>query len=272
MRGFLRVLRRRHPLLLSLAASIGLAACGEGTGPGAHSRVGLGFQVARTSMASSAMIASAFGDGTSFTGAPPTVTPTATGLRITRDADVLLITKAQLVVRHVKLKNAVAVCTDDDDDCPSIRVGPFLVDVPINGTDGARIAVPVPAGSYSSVRLSLHKVTSSDSADTAFRLANPTFTNLSVRLEGTFNGVAFVFTNDVDATLDVPLTAPLVIGTGGGDVTVSIDFSTWFLRPAGGLYGPALANAPGAIRAAVQNNIRAAFRAFRDDDRDGRDD
>jgi hypothetical protein len=55
-------------------------------------------------------------------------------------------------------------------------------------------------------------------------------------------------------------------------VTVSIDFSTWFLRPAGGLYGPALANAPGAIRAAVQNNIRAAFRAFRDDDRDGRDD
>jgi hypothetical protein len=44
------------------------------------------------------------------------------------------------------------------------------------------------------------------------------------------------------------------------------------VNPAGGLYNPADANAPGLIRAKVQNAIRSAFRAFRDRNRDGKDD
>jgi hypothetical protein len=90
---------------------------------------------------------------------------------ITRDGDVLVVSKAQIVVRNLKLKSATAVCsdddddettgkssasssrTDDDDDCAEIRVGPYLVDVPVNGADGARVAVAVPAGTYSSIRL-----------------------------------------------------------------------------------------------------------------------
>jgi hypothetical protein len=142
----------------------------------------------------------------------------------------------------------------------------------VNGADGARVAVEVPAGTYSSIRLWLYKVTSSDSADVAFRQANPTFRDISLRLEGTFNGTPFVFVNDVNAKLTVPLTEPLVVGTGGDDVTVTIDLSTWFLRSSGGLYSPAAANTPGQVRAQVQNNIRNAFRAFRDDDKDGRED
>jgi len=132
--------------------------------------------------------------------------------------------------------------------------------------------VPVPAGTYSAIRFEIHKVTSSDSTDRAFRQANPDFREISVRLEGTYNAKPFVFTHDVNATLDVPLTKPVEIGAAGDNVTVTIDMSSWFTKPAGGLYNPAEGNVSGLVRAKIQTNIRAAFKAFRDTDRDGEDD
>jgi len=290
-------------------AAVALSACNDGTSPSSANKVGLGFQLARTSSVSPMIASSASGSAPSVLGTKPTITTSAAGMTITRDGDVLVVSKAQLVVRNVQLKSATAVCSDDDDDettgkssssssysssssssysssysssgdddddddddCAEIRVGPYLVDVPVNGADAARVAVAVPAGTYSSIRLWLYKVSSGDSADVAFRQANPDFRDISLRLEGTFNGTPFVFVNDVNAKLIVPLTEPLVVGTGGDDVTVTIDLSTWFLRSSGGLYSPAAANTPGQVRAQVQNNIRNAFRAFKDEDRDGRED
>lgn len=295
-----RITSRTVVQTLAALSALALAACQGGTGPSSDNMVGVGFQLARTSGAT-ALVAPAAGGpagSTAAAGTVPTITTSAAGMRIARDGDVLLVTKAQLVVRNVKLKSATAVCSDDDDDettgrsssassgssgssssrdeddddCAAIRVGPYLVDVPVNGADGARVAVAVPAGAYSSIRLWLYKVTGSDSADVAFRQANPAFRDISLRVEGTFNGTPFVFVNDVNAKLTVPLTTPLVIGTGGGDVTVTIDLSTWFLRASGGLYSPAEANTSGQVRAQVQNNIRNAFRAFKDNNRDGRED
>lgn len=291
-----RIASRTAMRTVAALSALALAACESGTGPSSGNMVGVGFQLARTSGATALVSPAAAGPAgsTAAVGTVPTITTSAAGMRIARDGDVLLVTKAQLVVRNVKLKSATAVCSDDDDDettgrssssssgsssrddddddCAEIRVGPYLVDVPVNGADGARVAVEVPAGTYSSIRLWLYKVTSSDSTDVAFRQANPTFRDISLRLEGTFNGTPFVFVNDVNAKLTVPLTEPLVVGTGGDDVTVTIDLSTWFLRSSGGLYSPAAANTPGQVRAQVQNNIRNAFRAFADKNKDGRED
>ena len=285
--------------IAAAVAAIAVSACNDGTSPSSANKVGVGFQLARTSTAPSMMAATVYGAAPGVPGTTPTITTSAAGMTITRDGDVLVVSKAQLVVRNVKLTSATAVCSDDDDDettgksssassgsspgssssrdeddddCAEIRVGPYLVDVPVNGADAARVAVAVPAGTYSSIRLWLYKVTSGDSADVAFRQANPDVRDISLRLQGTFNGVPFTFVNDVNAKLTVPLTAPLVIGTGGDDVTVTIDLSTWFLRASGGLYSPTAANTPGQIRAQVQNNIRNAFRAFADKNKDGRED
>jgi hypothetical protein len=272
-----------------VAGTVALAACGEGTGPERSGQIGVGFRLAATPAVASVQSAtgSATGSSTGAPTAPATAAPTPTGFSIKRGTDEILVTKAQVVVKDVKLKT-VAVCDDDDDDddddkrkpgdddddddCPTIRVGPFLVNVPVSGTDGGRVAVEVPAGTYSAVRFDIHKVSSSDSADRAFRVANPDFRDISIRLEGTFNGRAFTFVSDVNAKLDVPLTKPLTIGEGGDDVTVTIDMTEWFVRPSGGLYSPAEGNSAGFVRAKIQNNIRNAFRAFRDKDRDGKDD
>lgn len=259
-----------------------LAACGDGTGPNASGQVGVGFRLVAVP-AVSASVQSIAESGTSANSSNGQVTSaaTATGFSIKSGADEILITKAQVVVKNVKLKSVAAVCAndddddmdgDDEDDCPTIRIGPFLVNVPVNGTDGGRMAVPVPTGTYSAIRFEIHKVSSSDSTDRAFRQANPDFRDISVRLEGTYNTRPFVFTHDVNAKLDVPLTKPVEIGAAGDNVTVTIDMSSWFTKPAGGLYNPAEGNVSGMVRAKIQNNIRAAFRAFRDKDRDGEDD
>ena len=281
-----------RPYLL-VAATLAFTACHDNTGPIPRGTVGLGFQVARSSPAS--LTAAAFSDGSSVPGEEPVVTPSAEGLLITRGEDAIVVTRAQVVVKDVKLERADATCVDDDDfddlsfadkdksrgnskddddedNCPTIHAGPFLVDIPMNGTDGARVIVPVGEGTYSAVRLSLHKVTSNDSADRAFRQANPDFRDISVRLEGTFNGAPFIFVGDISRKIDVTLPEPLDISEAGGDVTVTLDLGTWFIRPSGGLYSPALANTPGSVRSVVQNNIGGTFRAFCDHNRDGRED
>lgn len=283
--------------VLAAAAAL-LAACGEGTGPNASGQVGVGFRLAAAPSAS-ANVPSASGSNAGAGGAGGQVTSaaTATGFSIKSGTDEILITKAQVVVKNVKLKPVSATCTDDDDDddddksssksssgsnsssrsdddddCESIKVGPFLVDVPVNGTDGGRVAVAVPAGTYSAIRFDIHKVTSSDSADRLFRQEHPDFRDISVRLEGTYNSRPFIFTHDVNAKLDVPLTKPVEIGAAGDNVTVTIDMTSWFTKPTVGLYNPAEANVPGLVRAKIQNNIRSAFKAFRDKNRDGKDD
>lgn len=293
---------RTRTIDLALAATVVLAAtaCSDGTGPANGRDVGLTFQVAQSAAAG------AGGDGGSGTIAErglalsvPTVVATNAGLLITNDADEILLTRAQLVVKDVKLKRAALECSDDSDfrtvnfvevdgeivtivvnanverdraSCPTVHLGPYLVDVPMTGGDGPRLTVGIPEGTYSSVRFSLHKVTSNKPDDAAFRQTYPDMRDISARLEGTYNGVPFVFITDINAKLNIPLPAPVAIGEGGADVTVAVDFGAWFARSQGGLYSPALANTPGSTRSAVRNNIRVAFRAFRDRNHDGRAD
>lgn len=286
----------RAPRAALATAAVALCtACSDGTAPHADGPVGVGFQLATSSM-SAAALSTTSGLATS-TGV--SVNATDAGLKIERGSDVILVSKAQLVVRDVKLRTAVATCVDDDDsssdvaadkggssnanangkrasdddtECPTIRVGPFLVDMPVSGADAGRVSVAVPEGTYSKIRLTIHKVTSSDSADLEFRKTNPDFRDISVRLEGTYNGKPFIFVNDVEAKLEVPLTAPLAIKAGGDNVTVTLDLAPWFVNATGGLFNPADANTTGLVRAKVQNAIRFAFRAFRDKNRDGKED
>lgn len=280
--------------LLALAATAALAACGsDNTGPNASGDVGIGFQLASSSgssaLTANGMMAAQTADGL-VSAAAVDAEPTPLGFLVTRGNDELLVTKAQLVIKNVKLTRAGVSCSDDDDDddddddrrrngrddddddCPTVHTGPYLVDLGVTGEERGRLSVDLPEGNYSGIRFDIHKVTSSRSDDLAFRQANPDFRDISVRLEGSYNGQPFVFVSDVNAKLDVPLTAPVTIGGDVTNVTVTLDLGAWFVNPAGGLYAPALANTPGFIRARVENNIRFAFKAFRDKNRDGRED
>lgn len=211
----------------------------------------------------------------SFSSQAATSGGATTDIIVTTGTNTLTVTKAQLVVRRIKLKPTATVaagCTDDDssdDDCATVMTGPVLVDLPLTGSTVTTVNATVPAGSYSEVDFRIHKP-SDDVGDAAFLTANPGFAGTSIRVEGTFNGTPFVFTTDLTEKQRVSFTPALVVdeATPNPNLTIQVDVSAWF-KSGTTVINPATANKGGANENVVKNNIRASLRAVRDDDRNG---
>jgi hypothetical protein len=210
----------------------------------------------------------------SFSSQAP-ATAATTDITVTIGANTLVITKAQMVVRRIKLKPGVstATCSDDDagvDDCATIHTGPVLVDLPLTPNTITTLSANAPAGTYGQVDLRIHKPTD-DNADAAFLAANPGFAGASIRVEGTYNGTAFVYTTDMTEKRELEFNPPVSINEDVPliNITVQANLESWF-RSGTTLINPTTANKGGANENLVRNNIRASLRAFRDDDRNGR--
>jgi len=247
----------RH-LFLALAVAA-TAACDATTAPGG-TRVGLSFAGARPAGAAAGFrLAQASLEGDS--------------LVIVDGTDTLVITNAEVVAREIELRRVGVSCdtTGSDDDCEYFSLDARLVDVPLAPGTSQAITVEVPAGTYSSVRMKVHKV-SDDAGDAAFLAANPTWpARQSLRVTGRFNGTPFTFLSDVNFRAEAPLTPNLVVDAATTtDLTVRIDLASWFrVGGTGALIDPATAGKGGANQNEVESNIKNSVRAFEDKDRDG---
>jgi hypothetical protein len=251
----------------------GTAACNDGSsGPGAQT-VTMSFR-APSATASSEVSADVAAS------ANASVQRTADGLIVTSGDNELVITSAQLVLRNVKLQPSSETCSDDDaeesesdddaDNCATMFVGPLLIDIPTDAAAGSEISVVIPEGSYRSVQLRLHKISSNSGTDATFRAEHPEFNDASVKVVGTYNGVPFTYMSDVTATVNLPLAAPIVVGEDEQDLTVEIDVASWFRSASGGLLSPLVTDAQ--AKQLIRTNIRTAIRAFRDNNQDGEED
>ncbi len=93
-----------------------------------------------------------------------------------------------------------------------------------------------------------------------------------MRVTGTFNGVDFVFTSDLDVDQEIEINPPLVVGASTDvQVTLMVDVSTWFMNGLA-VVDPSLALKGGPLEAVVKNSIEASLEAFHDDNHDGHDD
>jgi hypothetical protein len=190
----------------------------------------------------------------------------------------LVITKAQLVARRIELAPVgTAACagsgSDDDgadvgDGCAEVETGPTLIDLPLDASAKTSISAAVPAGTYRALELRVGPITSGNRSSSAFLSAHPEFENISVRIEGTFNGQPFVFTAPVDASIESVFSGPITIDTNNPNVTVAIDITSWFSDGEGGTLDPSTSSNASRISA----NIASSFHAFEDDDHDGHDD
>jgi hypothetical protein len=201
----------------------------------------------------------------------------------TSGADVLVINKAQLVFARVELQLAGATCNssedagdgdhNNDNSCAELELAPSVVDLPVTGAIATALNVTVPAGTYSAFEAKIRPVDSKRGAGSAaFLTAHPELAGVSVRVEGTFNGKAFTYTGAPRAELESVFNPPLAVADKGANITINVDLANWFKTSSGVLIDPATANAGGTNATLVAANIRKSFRAFRDDDRDGRDD
>lgn len=189
-------------------------------------------------------------------------------------ANTLVITKAQIVIRKMHLKqNLTTECPDDDAshaDCEEVKLGPMLVDLPLSATASTVITATVPEGTYREVEFQIHRPTNNNT-DAAFVAANPNFANTSIRLEGTYNGTPFVFTSAISQSMELTFEPPVIIDADNQNVTIDVDLSSWFVVN-GTVINPATANPGEPNESEVSQNIKASLHAFDDEDRDGRED
>jgi hypothetical protein len=248
----------------TLALLVAIGACNGPNEPSSTGRVALSFGT---------------GAGTSAKGAP---LATAAGAdSIILGPDTLIVTSAQLVLKHIEFKtlgDSIPCARQDsmmhrEDDCNELEVGPVLADLPLGGGVARLFTVPLLAGTYREVEFLIHKP-GHGGDDGAFLADHPDLLNVSIRLTGMFNGTPFTFTSRVTATQEEEFTTPVVVADGSSiDVSILVDLSGWFRNGAHtGLVDPASALPDGPNEMLVNHNIRRSFRAFRDQDHDGHQD
>lgn len=246
---------------------VALAACSEG-GPNGTSQV---------DMAVAANVAT------------PAATVFASESQTDSEGNTLVIDSVAVVVRKVKLERAA--CGDigdsvevvmpvalsdsgeqemDDDDCPVLRAGPLLVDLPLNGTAEHQFTATVDTGTYSSAMFQIHVPAGEN--DTAFVLEHPEMAGASIRVVGSFNGTPFVYSAAITDVQRVRFSPPLVVGSDPVSFTLSVDLSGWFRGETGALVDPAAVSGDVVTAAMVRLNILRSFHGFRDEDHDGHED
>ncbi len=254
-------------VLALLALGTVISACSDNTGPTAGGPATVSLSFTTTGSAGAAFSRSSFGIGANLAVADTFVS----------GSDTLIVTRARVVLREIELKRVNEFACDsimgDDDGCEKFEAGPILVDLPLNGSVTTAVSVPIDTGTYDEIEFDIHKPSDDNAADSAFVAQNLGFADISIRVDGTFNGQPFVYESDLNVDQEIELATPLVITdmTAQTNVTLRVDLSTWFRSGTGGLVDPQTGNKGGANEGLVKENIKNSFEAFEDEDRDGDD-
>ena len=196
-------------------------------------------------------------------------------------ANTVDISRVAMVLREVELELLNDDSCDDSlpevgDLCERFEVGPILLELPMDGSVNQVVSISgVPAGTYDEVEFNIHRPSQGSAEDDPFILANPDFADVSIRVEGQFNGADFTYTTDLMDNQRLGLVPALVITDGvatSTNVTLKTDLSTWFQAADGSLLDPDTANEGGPNESWVDNQIKASIDAFEDRNRDGTED
>jgi len=198
-------------------------------------------------------------------------------IQIGSGANSLTINQAQVVLARIELQSTGSCATTgEDDDCAELRLGPTLVDLPVDPTTQVMLEdVAVPAGTYSGVQAKLDAVRADDDEPGAssFLAAHPDFAGISVKVVGVFTDGSntthdFTFTAEVDAELAATFNPPVTLASDTKNFTMAVDIASWFKDESGAVIDPTNpANAE-----AIARNIARSARVFEDDNHDGVDD
>jgi hypothetical protein len=205
------------------------------------------------------------GRSASVTAAPAAYSPPAGSSA----ADVLVITKAEMVLRKIELTSVEGDncdVTPEPASCEEFVAGPIRLEIPTTAGAVAQVSIPIPVGTYPEVEFHIHKVSSADPAEAAFRAANPDLIGKSIVVTGTFNGNPFTFVTDLDVEQELHLVPNLVVtdATTKTNLTVRVNLGDWFKTSAGTLIDPSTANAGQPNQGLVTANIERSMQAFED--------
>lgn len=156
---------------------------------------------------------------------------------------------------------------DDDSDCETVKVGPIVVALNINGITTDFVVGNIPAGVYEEVKFKIHKPKSSEEViDSDFR---DSLKSYSVVVRGLFDGNPFEYKSRKSTHQEIEFEEPLVVEENTNtNFTITVDPYTWFYKD------EVLLDPNDPLNAEyIDKNIKYSFKkAFKDEDRDGDDD
>jgi len=201
--------------------------------------------------------------------AAPALPGTAGSDTLSDGTNTLIITRAQIVLRRIKLERLETTsCTAQPAGCEDVEVGPVLVDLPLGPGAEQKFSVSIPSGTYDKIEFEIHKVSGDDPA------ALQGFLDKSIRVEGVYNGRSFIYESDLDVEQELALVPALIVSeaTSAVNVTIRVLLDDWFRSSTGALLDPATGNKGGPNEGVIKDNIKRSMEAFEDRDRDGKSD
>ena len=210
------------------------------------------------------------------TGPPAAATASSPSRALTLSNGIVL-TRVRVVVSEVTLEPADTTATvsvpgsvdakvEGEDE---IEAGPFLLDLAGTTLDGGAVQklsdASFKAGTYHEIKFKIHKPEGSENGVAGnAAVKEMADRKASVIVEGTISTAPFTFISALEAQQKSEGTFDL---KSGSNVTLNVDETTWFGS------GTALLDPRDeANRSQIESNIRASFRAFKDDGRKGHSD
>lgn len=202
----------------------------------------------------------------------------APGLSITQDdadGNQLTIDRVAFVLSEIELEAEDGECPEEgeSDDCEELERGPTLVDFEPNASEIQKdvLVQEIPerfAGrTFTELEFELEAPDEDEGEDPGGFLG----ADVSVLVEGAYDGSAFTYESDVEAEQERPVSVEISEGNPETNVTLSVDVGNWFRAGDGTLVDPGTAGDDGENEDLVEDNIEASFDAFEDEDEDGED-
>ena len=181
--------------------------------------------------------------------------------QVDNPANTLTISTAKFLVKELEFE------LEGSNNNNEFEIGPFVVNLNLNGTLIEIIKGDIPAGSYDEIEFEIHKPEDNEPIpDPEFREGTSGHQRYSVIAKGSFNGTNFVYKSRVSIEMAIVLLNPVSItSVSAFNITAIVNPYKWFFAN-GDYIDPSNPNNANTI----DNNIKNSFEnIFEDNDKDG---
>lgn len=187
------------------------------------------------------------------------------------------LTEVKILLRDVKLKmddydghDGKGDHENGDDDSYMIRVGPFVVNLNLNGMTTDFIVANIPTGYYEGVKFKIHQIQGSEvPPDPEFKEGEDNSKRYSVIVKGLYNSEPFIYKSKKPTKQHIDFEPPIFVEENGDiNLTITLDPYSWFYKDEILLDPTDPANEND-----IDNNIKESFKeAYEDADHNGKED
>jgi hypothetical protein len=177
----------------------------------------------------------------------------------------LVLDTAKVLIKDIKLNVA------NSNQQHNFKTGPYVLYLNMQATPVIWLGTSyIPIGTYDKVIFKIHKLNPNEPVlDPDFAEGQRRF---SVVVKGRYNGNAFIFKSDRTALQQLTFRDSLVVTGTNSNITIQAGPYMWFLNAANEYMNPDDPQNRNEIEHNIMENIRQNFRAFQDNDKNGKPD